>query len=73
VTFGNVVLRKTFELKKKETGDKQSIFVFADTMNWYKRNKHLTPLIHDVGRKYRDVGENYIHRSFIICIPAQIL
>jgi len=73
VTFGNVVLRKTFEPKKKETGDKQSIFILVDTTNWYKRNKCLTPLIHDVLKKYRETGENYKHRSFIICIPAQIL
>jgi hypothetical protein len=76
VTFENVVLRKTLEPKKKETGGKQSIIFPVDTMNWYTRSKCLTPLTHDVGSRWRkcwDVGENYIKRDFIILIPGQIL
>ena len=76
MAFENVVLRKTFEPKKKERGGKQSIIFPVDIVNWYKRNKCVTPLIHDVGsrwRKYRNVGKKCINRSFFICIPAQIL
>jgi len=34
VAFEKVVLRKTFESKKKERGGKQSIIFPVDTMNW---------------------------------------
>jgi hypothetical protein len=75
VGFESMMLRKTFEVQRKEIlGGKQSFIASVDTMNWYKRSKILTPLIHDFDirqNKYRNVGENYIKMSFVICIPAK--
>lgn len=59
MAFDSVVLRKTFQPKRKEiTGGKHSIIPSVDSRN--KRSKNLTPFIHDVDsrqRKYQDIGE----------------